>query len=118
MLNVKLVEDGDSAGTMFFEGEITIPAAGEIKRALMDSLNKFNCITLNFEKAAAVDLTCLQLLLAAYRTSKEAHKNIIINGCSEPFKRAVADAACTYFDGCIPECINNCSDRQRQLLYR
>ena len=116
MLNsIIIVEQKDSAGTMFFEGEITIPSANELKNALINSLDKFNCVTLNFEKATAADLTCLQLLLAAYRTSKEANKNIMINGCSEPFKRAVADAACTYFDGCILECENNCSDKRNTL---
>ena len=45
MLNsIIIVEQKDSAGTMFFEGEITIPSANELKNALINSLDKFNCL--------------------------------------------------------------------------
>lgn len=107
-MNVKIEQQGD-VGVLSLDGEVTIMHANELKVALLNSFNKTNHITLNFEKTTAVDLTCLQLLCSAHKTSRQMQKQLTITGCSEPFKRAVADAGYTYVNGCVLECQNNCS---------
>lgn len=107
-MNFTIDQEG-AAGTLSVEGEATIVRAHELRTALLNSLDKVNHVALNFEKVTAVDLTCLQLLYAARMTSARMNKRLAFEGCSEPFKRAVADAGYSGANGCVLECEKKCS---------
>lgn len=103
-----VIEEEGTVGVLTVEGDVTIMRANELKTALMNSLDKVNHVLLNFEKATAVDLTCLQLLYSAHMTSSRMNKCLTFEGCSEHFKRTMADAGISNANGCIFVCENKC----------
>ena len=103
MLTFKVEQPG-AVGVLSAEGELTIRHAGEMRTALLNSLESVGHVRLNFEKVTEVDLSCLQLLCSAYLTSRMAHKQLTLFVCSEPFKQAVREAGYFYAKGCFPEC--------------
>lgn len=102
------VEQPGIVGVLAAEGELTIQRAGELRTALINSLESVSHVMLDFRKVTEVDLTCLQLLCSAHLTSKRAKKRLTIVGSSGPFKQAMVDAGYSCNKGCIFECKKSC----------
>ena len=97
------------AVTLSLKGALTIERAGELKEVLIDALNKEDCVVLNLEAVTQVDLSCLQLLCSAHRTSLELNKQFILEGGQpEPLQQAIRDAGFTRPAGCKKDPHKSC----------
>jgi len=79
MIDLK-IDEGGSLGVLTLEGEITITEAGELKKALLEGLNRAKQLLVEIENITALDLTCLQLLCSAERSYPEKEKVITFSG--------------------------------------
>lgn len=88
-------------GVLRMDGELTMQNAGEFKEALMRSLEKTKEVVLDLEKVTKVDLSFLQLLCSAHRTSVKLKKSLMIgSNCPDIIKRSVEDAGFSRHEGC------------------
>jgi anti-anti-sigma factor len=95
------VKDSGEVGILTLAGELTIERAVELKEALSKSLDEVSQLVLNLEKTAKVDLSALQLLCSAHRTSIRLNKHLSLAGnLSEPFERTVEEAGFFRRKGC------------------
>ena len=75
------------------DGEWTIERAQELKQLLLDAIGRAQHLILDAGKLTAADLSCLQILCSAHRTSVRAGIRITIKSSpSEVLKRAANDA--------------------------
>jgi anti-anti-sigma regulatory factor len=95
-------ENKSDVGVLVLDGELTVQRADELRAALMNSLSCAGHLVLSFENVTGIDLSCLQLLCAAHRTSAKLNKRLTITGRTpEVFKRAVEDAGYVRHAACI-----------------
>jgi len=95
------VGKSDDVEILALKGALTIECANELKSMLLDALNKKDHVVLNLEGVKEVDLSCLQLLCSAHRTSLKFHKQLTLAGRQpESFQQAVRDAGFTRQVGC------------------
>lgn len=91
----------DGAGRLFLKGALTIEHAGELRQMLIDAFKKTDSVKLNLEDVTEVDLSCLQLLCSAHRTSLDLNKQLLLDGGQpESFQQAIRDAGFTRPVGC------------------
>lgn len=89
-------------GVLELEGELTVSRADELRLALLRSFSCSDHIVLNLEKVTAVDLSCLQLLCSAHRTSLAVNKRITIaSNRPEIFRRLIHAAGYSRHKGCV-----------------
>ena len=82
-------------------GEWTVEHASRLKGVLMDVLNSSDRVVLDLERITAADLSCLQLLCSAHRTSLNAGKNLSLSTMHpEAFKKAAREAGYARTLGC------------------
>jgi ABC-type transporter Mla MlaB component len=63
---------------LYFEGELTVMRATEIKDNLIDALLKSQHVEIEFGEVTKVDLSCLQLMCSAHRTAVEKGKSLAL----------------------------------------
>jgi ABC-type transporter Mla MlaB component len=84
------IEDSDNGKQLKLSGELTIQSAGEFKAILKESLEATGILAINVASVTEIDLSCLQLLCAAHRTSIEQDKLFEYEqGWPEPFIDAI-----------------------------
>ena len=104
-----IMENASDAGILMLEGAFTIERANELKQLLVNALKDKNRVALNLEGITEVDLSCLQLLCSAHRTSMELKKRLTVEGRQpEVFQRAVKDAGFTRPVGCHKDPDKSC----------
>ncbi|AJE02931.1 STAS domain-containing protein [Geobacter pickeringii] len=62
-------EAGGAALVLKLSGDMTIPWAGELRQTLLDAFDAAATVAVDVRQVASVDLSGLQLLCAAHRTS-------------------------------------------------
>ncbi|MBI5740185.1 MAG: STAS domain-containing protein [Nitrospirae bacterium] len=77
MAEIEIVKEKD-ADVVVIRGEMTIECAGALRDALLRSLGGSERVILDLGKVTAVDLSCLQLLCSAHRTSLSSAKAIAL----------------------------------------
>jgi anti-anti-sigma factor len=103
------MEDSGEMGVLTMDGELTIQRAAELKTALISSLASVEHLVLNLEKVAEVDLSCLQLLCSAHRTSVRSNKRLTWAGNRpESLARTVGDAGFVRHKGCVLDRDKSC----------
>ena len=82
-------------------GNLTVEHAHELKQSILDALQGNERIVIELEGVTDVDLSFLQLLCAAHKTSMRLGKELTLFGDrSETFKLAVSDAGFPRILGC------------------
>lgn len=103
------MEKSDATQVLTLKGALTIERANELKLVLLDALDKNDNVVLNLEAVTEVDLSCLQLLCSAHRTSLDRHKQLSLEGRQpESFQQTVRDAGYTRPVGCHKESHQRC----------
>jgi anti-anti-sigma factor len=103
------VEQTDGAEIITIEGELTISSADELKKVLMDALSVNDQIRLNLEQITEIDLSCLQLLCSAHRTSIKMQKSLTrTDTCPESLKNIAERAGFSRHMGCIKDINSGC----------
>ncbi len=83
------------------EGRWTIERAAELKHLLAEALRVGDSVIVELDGLSACDLSCLQLLCSAHRTSLGLHKQLLLQGNKpDVIKRAVQDAGFSRTMGC------------------
>jgi anti-anti-sigma regulatory factor len=86
-------EKTGSSRVLTFSGELTVEHAGAMRTALIQALTDSDHVEMDFSSVTGVDLSCLQLLCSAHRTSLRSNKRINFVG-SQPAKlRETLEAA-------------------------
>lgn len=109
-LTIEQREDGGSETLVLqLAGELTIPFAGDFRGALLDAFEKAATVVVDVEKLDSVDITGLQLLCSAHRTSCARSKAFRLAGEeSGPFAEAVYLAGFTRHVGCARDVGKTC----------
>ena len=90
-------------------GAMTIQYAGELKNALLHALENYEQIRLDVGKVSAVDLSGLQLICSAHRTSIQLNKQFAFNGAgSEVLKSVGSEAGFPRHVGCSQDKGHTC----------
>ncbi len=109
-MSVKKFEaSGSDKWLLVFEGEKTILQADELRKILIKALIDANHVEMDFEKATAVDLSCLQLLCSAHRSAVRLNKRLMFaGGRPEVLKQAMEAAGYSRVIGCQLDCEKSC----------
>ena len=103
------VEESDDKKILSISGELTIQNAAELQKILIESLENTEHLTLNIEDVTEIDMSCLQLLCSAHKTTIKTDKGFSIDGNpSEIFLEAVNVSGYQQFTGCEPDKSNSC----------
>ncbi len=103
------VEESDDKKTLSINGELTIQNAAELQKVLIECLEETMHLTLNIENVTEIDMSCLQLLCSAHKTTIKAEKHFSINGSTSCFfQEAVNDSGYQQFSGCEQDKNNSC----------
>jgi anti-anti-sigma regulatory factor len=104
-------EQSGKTGVLTLNGELTLEHADEIRSSLIKALINADQVTLNFERATRADLSCLQLLCSAHRTSTRLNKRMAFGGTlPEVLNRTAVGAGFARCHGCD-------LDRQKSCLW-
>lgn len=87
------IEKSDGAEKIMLAGELSISSAEELKGVLLNALSASDQITLNLEQVTEVDLSSLQLLCSAHRTSIRMQKNLTRTGSCPGSLMTIAERA-------------------------
>jgi anti-anti-sigma regulatory factor len=99
-MDVEMMRSAET-GVLRLKGSWTIERAHELKQALVEALKGDEPVIVDLEGLAEADLSCLQLLCAAHRTSLRLGKHSALNQeQSGAFKRVVRDAGFARTLGC------------------
>jgi ABC-type transporter Mla MlaB component len=84
-------QTGDD-GALSLSGEITVRHVSELRPVLVRSLASVNRLALRLEDVGEVDLSFLQLLCSAHKTSSLLMKELTLVAPAPSFTRAVREA--------------------------
>lgn len=103
------IEQSGGAGVLKLDGELTVQFAGKLKGALMRCLDTSDHLILNLDNVTEIDLSCLQLLCSAHRTSSRMKKQLTIVGRQlQALKQVMEAAGYSRHVGCNFDCNKNC----------
>lgn len=109
--SIEQMNQKESPGTIIvvINGEMTIQNAEEIRNAMLKAFSDGERLILEMEKVTALDLTGLQLLCAAHRTSIVDKKHFSVNGIySDAIKSVIMDAGFPRRNGCVGDIDKTC----------
>lgn len=108
MTNFKKKKSG-KVRTLVLDGDLTIQHAAKLKKAFDGSFDGVKKLVLNLDKVDEIDLSGLQILCSAHRTSAKMEKELIIDGeCPEVLKNVMEKAAFTRRAGCSKDYQKSC----------
>jgi len=90
-------------------GELTIEYAVELKNALEQALKDGERVVLDLSKVTEMDLSGLQLLCCAHKTSVNLKKTLeLTHDSPDVFKQTVRTSGYKRYAGCIKETEKSC----------
>jgi len=99
-MHVDMVHSAEAC-VLRLKGSLTIERAHELKQTLLEALRSNERIVLELEGVTEIDLSCLQLLCSAHRTSLRLDRQLTLHGeRSEALRMAVRDAGFPRILGC------------------
>jgi anti-anti-sigma factor len=120
MKDFSLEHSGDVA-VLAVSGPVTVEKACELKEILMKALHGAEHVIFNLEGMTEVDLSCLQILCSAHRTSIRLNKRITLgNVRPEVFSRAVECGGFDRHTGCALDTTKSClwvKEKEKNLAY-
>ena len=91
----KIKDNNKSKELVIQEKSLTIQNASEIKELLMNSLDKTESLSIIDENAEELDITYLQLLLAARKSAESSGKEMILGSRHSPaFEVLINETGC------------------------
>ncbi len=103
------VEESDEKKILSINGELTIQNAADLKKILIESLEDTSHLTLNIENVTEIDMSCLQLLCSAHKTTINTDKGLSIHGSpSAIFQEALNVSGYQQFSGCELDKSDSC----------
>jgi ABC-type transporter Mla MlaB component len=110
------VETKDKDMILHFSGELLIDYADQLKSILMDSLKKAKHIEVDVSSVTEADVSCLQLLCSAHRTSKRENKVFGLgDNASDSFKKSVRQAGYARPNGCVLDTSKQCMWKEERF---
>lgn len=107
-MDVEMVQSNEEC-VLRLKGSWTIERAHELKQALIETLQGCDRIVIDSAALTDADLSCLQLLCAAHRTSLKFDKQLTLGEeKSEAFERVVRDAGFVRTLGCHKDPHKSC----------
>jgi anti-anti-sigma regulatory factor len=73
------VSDSKKEGRLTIGGALTIQRSAELKEILLKAMTEVDSITIQFDRVTDVDLSCMQMLCAAHKTSMRIQKKLRID---------------------------------------
>lgn len=108
------LEQSGAMGILTIDGELTVQYAHELKSALLKSLDNVDHLVLNLAKVTSIDLSCLQLLCSAHRTSGKLNKQLsLIGDRPEALQQAAKNAGYLRHVGCSYDAHKDCLWKER-----
>lgn len=102
-------EDDKDTRTLRFSGDLVIQHAEELKSVLIESIAEKNNILIDISLVAQADISCMQLLCSAHKTSIFQGKSLkFIGTSSEAFSQNVKRAGFSRTKGCIHDNGSQC----------
>jgi anti-anti-sigma regulatory factor len=68
--------DDTTIGEVLMEGELTLSNVSSIQNKLLEALKNHKTLKISVKNVAAIDLSCIQLLYSAIKTSEEMKKHV------------------------------------------
>src|SRR5687767_1913326 len=68
--------DDTTIGEVLMEGELTLRNVSAMQRRLLEALQKHQALKISVRNVTAIDLSCIQLLYSAIKTSEEMKKHL------------------------------------------
>jgi anti-anti-sigma regulatory factor len=78
------VETDDGSATLVLEGKCTVENAGALRKILHDALTRAQVLELDMKDVETVDITFLQLLVAAHKTAASLGRTLKVTGEPSP----------------------------------
>ena len=101
MINLKFEKKG-SIGLLKLKGEVNITGARDLKEALLRAIGRADKVYLDMAEVTCVDISCLQLLCSAHRTSVKLNKTLSWNSAiPEAFNKTSDEAGFLRHCGCV-----------------
>ena len=108
MFDCKVEESADKK-ILTINGELTIQNIAELRKVLIESLKDTEHLALNLENITEVDMSCLQLLCSAHKTTIKSDKHFTLHGSSSAILwEAVKDSGYQQIKGCELVTDNSC----------
>ncbi len=102
-------ERSGSKGVLTFDGQLTLKYAGEIRAAFVKALIDADQVAIDLGNATEADLSCLQLLCSAHRTSLKLNKRLnFVGSLPKHFREAAEAAGYSRSSGCTKDCEQSC----------
>jgi anti-anti-sigma regulatory factor len=103
------LDESTRNGILSIEGEVTLPKAGEFKASLKEAFGAADHIEVDLRGVSELDLSCLQLLCSAHRTSVRLNKGFAIaSPRPEVLHQWVERAGLTRHVGCPQDLHHTC----------
>jgi anti-anti-sigma regulatory factor len=108
MVNLKFEKKG-SVGLLKLKGEVNITEAGDLKEALLKAMGRADKVYLDAAEVTCVDISCLQLLCSAHRTSVKLNKTLSWNSAiPAAFNKTSNEAGFLRHVGCVLDAEKSC----------
>ena len=108
MTDCQVVAKGKDA-ILRLAGELLIHDACRLRSMLIESFNKADRIEIDASSVTEADVSCLQLLCSAHRTSKLMNKFFgLSENASASFKKSVRQAGYARPSGCVLDTDKQC----------
>jgi anti-anti-sigma factor len=114
------LEQSGNVAVLAVNGPVTVERACELKEILMKALHGAEHVVFDLEGVTEVDLSCLQILCSAHRTSARLNKRITISKVRpEVFCRVAECAGFERHTGCVQDTTKSClwvKDKEKNLV--
>jgi anti-anti-sigma regulatory factor len=104
-----IIENSGSIKVLHLSGELVIQHADLLGSRFLESLSDADRVDIDLSAVTDVDISCLQLLCAAHKTSIKLNKLLYINGvCPDVFRQTVKNAGYFQHTGCSYDIKHTC----------
>ncbi|HAM53438.1 MAG TPA: hypothetical protein DCP92_23110 [Nitrospiraceae bacterium] len=93
------VSQSADQGVLVVGGSLAIENAAEIRKMLLDALEKSDRVVVRIAEDSEIDLSFIQVLCAAHHTAVKTNKTFEMDRAPNAFSRAVQDAGYRLFQG-------------------
>ena len=108
MMRSTFEQSGDK-GILTFDGELDLKHADEMRAAFIKALINADHVEMDFRNVTEADLSCLQLLCSAHRTSLKLNKRLnFVGSLPKHFIETATAAGYSRSSGCTKDCEQSC----------
>jgi anti-anti-sigma regulatory factor len=99
------LEAGGASAVLTVKDELTIWKAAEIRRALLEALDRADRVELDLAAVAEADVAALQLLCAAHRSAAGQGKTLVVRRAAPALAEHVKASGFARHQGCAEGCL-------------